>query len=198
MAAFLVGLIVLSFTGDDSGDQSSAPTTAGLATTTSKPRGFPPAAERSVCRALITAEEVERLVGHAAKHEVIEPQNGQCAWPTDEGNPYQADLFFEVLSRGEGDFESEVSKTFEGGKFRLDAADGLGDEAYFAIRLTDPQVGITSDFVEGLYVDTGEVVIVLASGGRDIWAGTDDDVRARLRSVMVAVLDRVAERTDTT
>lgn len=189
----LVGLVAVSFAGG--GDGGGGTPTPGTATPpTTSPRGFPPAGEATVCRTLITTAEAEALVGRALEEAVIEPQPGQCAWPVEEGSPLDAELFFEVLPRGDGDFTAEVAALFEGLRHRLEAAPGIGDDAYFAHRLADPDLGVEEDFVEGLYVATDGVVVVLASGGRDIWAGTDDEVRARLRTALSSVLTRLDER----
>lgn len=185
----LIVLITAAFVTDgDSGRSGSGP---GVATTTTRRVGFPAALDESLCRSLITTREAEALVGRPLAHPVIEPQDGQCAWPSEQGNPLDAELFFEILPRSASDLATELGSIFKDLPHRLDPVDGLGTEAYFVVRLTAPELAIEADFVEGLYVYSADFVVILANGGRHIWEGTDDEVKARLRSAMEMVLDRV-------
>ena len=103
LAGGIAALVVASFLADDDGGGSdgATSTTVGVVTTTTGPRGFPPAQEQSVCRTLLTTEEAEALVGRRLRHPVIEPIQGNCAWPVDEGTPLDAELFLVVEERGD-------------------------------------------------------------------------------------------------
>lgn len=174
-------IVVMSFVGDD-GERPSAPSTSP----TTEPRGFPPAADESVCRTLITTEEAEALVGRPLEHPVIEPIANNCAWPVTEGTPLDAELFLIVELRGAGDLRTQLDDDFAGIPHRIEAVEGLGDEAALVIR-----DGPEGEFVEGLYVLTRERRIALANGGRPIWSGSDDQITPRLRLAMGQVLQRV-------
>lgn len=192
LAAGLVTLIVLAFLADD-GNEAAAPTTAPLATTTTVPRGFPPAPEQSVCRTLLTTEEAEALVGRPLRHPVIEPTPAQCAWPVEQGTPLDAELFFVVKEREGDDLADALGRDWPEDDFRLEPADGLGEQARFVIRRADPGAGVPEEFVEGLDVFVRDIHLVLGNGGRDIWDGGTEDVKARLRLAMALVLERVEE-----
>lgn len=192
----LVTIVVASFAADNGGSDSTA--SPGLATTlppalppTTRIDGFAPAAESSVCRALIPTDDAEAVVGRSLRHPVIEPKTGQCAWPATAGTPLGAELFFEVLPRSERPIEDELASIFEGLPHRLDAEAGLGDAAYFVTRLADERVEVEEDFVEGLYVYDGDFVVIIANGGNDVWSGSDDEVKDRLRTAMTSVLGRL-------
>lgn len=188
----LVAIVVASFAADTGG--SGRTQSPGLATTlppTTRLDGFPPAGESSLCRALISTDDAEAIVGRPLRHPVIEPKTGQCAWPAEAGTPLHAELFFEVLPRSERPIEEDLASIFEGLPHRLDAETGLGDAAQFVTRLADAKLDIDEDFVEGLYVYDGEFVVILANGGNDVWIGSDDEVKDRLRTAMTRVLGRL-------
>ena len=196
LAGGIAALVGASFLADDAGDGSdgATATTVGVVTTTTGPRGFPPAQEQSVCRTLLTTEEAEALVGRRLRHPVIEPIQGNCAWPVDEGTPLDAELFLVVEERGDLPLAQQLDLDFAGKPYRSRPTAGLGDEAAYVILTGASPEGGEVEFAEGLYAHARELRIVLASGGRDIWEGGVEAVSERLRTAMSHLLDRVDAR----
>ncbi len=208
LAALIAALVAGSFlTGDgDTGDTGDPPeatpstpppvatTEPGRAPTTS-PEGLPPAADASVCRTLLTAEEAEALVGRDLEHPVIEPIERQCAWPLEEGTPLDAELFFVLKEQQAPDLLDVLRGTWDTERFRFEAVDGLGDQAFFVIRRADSgaeDVEAGTEFVEGLDVYAAGRHVVLGNGGeRPVWEGEPDEIRERLVETMRRVLDRI-------
>lgn len=196
LTGLIVAIVVGALVADDDGEQEATPGTAAPPATATSPttgRGFPAAGEESVCRTLVTNEEAESLVGRELGHPVIEPQERQCAWPAEEGTPLDAELFFEVLDRESGPLRDALEFLWTPPeRFRFEEAGGLGDEAAFVVRV--PQPGEEREaFVAGLHVYTGPWHVVLGNGARDIWEGTIEEVKSRLRETMERVLPRVEQ-----
>lgn len=195
----MVGSFVLEDGG--SGGGGPAGTRAGPATSTTGARGFPPAAEGSLCELLRTAE-VREIVGRPVEHPAIEPRPDQCAWPSEEGNPANAELFFVVKPRQSDDLEEVLRADWGTEDFRFEPADGLearggsggtADEARFVVRRAE---GGDREFVEGLDVFFRDRHVLLGNGARDAWEGSTESVKERLSTVMRAVLERLGERLD--
>ena len=191
----LAALVALGLYADrnDSTRPSPVPTTS--LPPTSEP-GFPPAPEGSPCRDLVSTAEAERLVGASLEFPVIEPIAGNCAWPTERGNPRDAALFLILEARQEGALADHLERDFAGITHRLEPAPGVGDEALFVLRHADVEGRTGDEFVEGLHVYAGAWRVVLANGGRDIWPGSDDAVRERLAALLARVVARLEARVD--
>lgn len=202
LAGLIVAVVVASFVvggGDGDDAANTTPGTASpLPTVTTGPQGFPPAAEQSVCRTLLTTEEAEALVGRPLEEAVIEPQQGQCAWPLEEGNPRDAELFLIVLERP----SAPITETLAGmwqppERFRFEPAGAFGDDARFVVHVPDPAVDVEEAFVVSLHVYTGDLHVILGNGARDIWDGGTEAVTGRLRAAMDRVLERIEDRLGT-
>lgn len=199
LAGLIVVIVVASFVvgGDDEGptDDATPGTAAPLPTVTTGPQGFPPAGEQSVCRTLLTTDEAEALVGRPLEEAVIEPQQGQCAWPLEEGNPRDAELFLIVLERPSEPITEALAAMWQPPeRFRFESAEAVGDDARFVVHLPDPTVDVDETFVVSLHVYTGNLHVILGNGARDIWDGGIDAVEDRLRVTMDRVLERVEDR----
>lgn len=209
LAVLIAALVAGSFlTGDgdtgDTGNNNNVGDTPGDppgATPTTSPEGLPPAADASVCRTLLTTEEAEALVGRDLEHPVIEPIERQCAWPLEEGTPLDAELFFVLKEQQATDLLDVLRGTWDTERFRFEAVDGLGDQAFFVIRRADSgaeDVEAGTEFVEGLDVYAAGRHVVLGNGGeRPVWEGEPDEIRERLVETMRRVLDRIDETTGT-
>lgn len=198
LAGLIAALVVASFVVGGNGGSENGTATPGTAaplpTVTTAPRGFPPAGQESVCRTLLTTPEAEALVGHPLEEEVIEPSDGQCAWPLEQGTPLDAELFLVVKEREDADLSSVLRSDWDPEQFRAEPVADLGDEAAYVIRRSDAGDPGSEEFVVGLDVHTRDLHVVLGNGARDIWAGGDVEVRDRLRGAMTQVLERIETR----
>ncbi len=199
LGGLIVAVVAASFLVGGGGDGRPADTPPGTAapipTATTGPRGFPPAEEQSVCHTLLTTEEAEALVGRPLDEAVIEPEQGQCAWPLEEGNPRDAELFLIVDERpGEPISEVLAGMWQPPERFRFEPAETFGDDARFVLHLPDPTVDVDETFVVSLHVYARDLHVILGNGARDIWDGGIEVVEDRLRTAMDRVLERIEDR----
>lgn len=179
----LVGLALYSDLGRDG--ERPAPVTS------THPGAFAPAGRDSVC-SLLPHSEAEALVGHEIPNPAVEPLRGQCAWPDEPGNVV-GELYFVVKERERQDLGTVLRREWDAARFRIEPVEGLGDEAYFVIRLAD-RGEATGEFVTSLDVHVRDLHLVLGNGGRASWEGSQEAIRERLRVAMRRILERVEKR----
>lgn len=191
LGAGLVTLVALTFYADSGDDRPGpAPTTP-----TTEP-GFPPAGAESLCREVVTTGEVGALVGRPLVLPVIEPIPGNCAWPSERGDPRDADAYLVVEDRGERSLAEQIEHDFRDIAHRVEPVPGVGDEAFFVLRFADVEGREGDEFVEGIHVHAGPRHVVLANGGRDVWPGPVEAVKAQLAELIDPVLARLTRRLD--